>query len=109
MPLSMKFLWRLSQRAIDHSEASVTACQPRRLAQAIPMSCSRVEVGRNRNCARTRSFLALAQIHLSEVESGHDSRESCLSHLDPATAALEEFVFCLPARQRFSMANGWER
>src|SRR5580700_582452 len=109
MPLSMKFLRRLLQRAIDHPQAS-SPCQPRRrLTQVIHASCSKVEVGLNRNCARTQSFLALAQIRLSKVESEHDSRESCLSHLDPAIPVREEFVFCLPARQRFLMANGWER
>src|SRR5207245_4616163 len=109
-PSGMKFLRRLSQRAIDHPHASAPACQPRsRSAEAIHLSCSTVEVDLNRNCVRTQSSLALAQIRLSKVESGHDSHESCLSYLEPAIPAREEFVFCLPARQRFSMANGWER
>jgi hypothetical protein len=61
--------------------------------------------GLNRNCARTQSFWALAQIRLSKVESGHDSRESCLS-LDPAIPAREELYFVFQRRRGFRWQTG---
>src|SRR5207248_11286035 len=70
---------------------------------------SDLEVDLCRNCARTQSSLAFASIRSSKVESGHDSREPCLSHLALPISAQEEFAFCVPARRRFSMPNGWER
>ena len=57
------------------------------------MSCSKVEAGLYRDCERTQSFLALGQIRPSIVESRHDSRESCLSYLDPSIPAQKESLY----------------